>query len=127
MMLNALFSFARWERYTGSLPSERDIKKAMKFSPYLRDYAMPLRADLAALEWDAEYQSLPSDEREEYRQRVITLFQKGDPTPYWTSCAQPEFNYDYLEDEEDSRPIFSIRRRAQERAEHRDQTVVVPQ
>ena len=127
MMLNALFSFARWERYTGSLPSERDIKKAMKFSPYLRDHAMPLRADLAALEWDAEYQSLPSDEREEYRQRVITLFQKGDPTPYWTSCAQPEFNYDYLEDEEDSQPIFSIRRRAQERAEHRDRTVVVPQ
>lgn len=70
MMLNALFSFARWERYTGSLPSEREIKKAMKFSPYLRDHETPLRADLAALEWDAEYQRLPSDRQEEYRQEA---------------------------------------------------------
>lgn len=106
-MLTALRSFATWERYTRSLPSERDVKKVVKAMPFLRNYPAPLIADLAALEIDTTWYDLSSERRAECREELIALFQNGDPTPYWTFNAPSPYR-DPVDDDDDM-PTSSLR------------------
>jgi site-specific DNA-cytosine methylase len=107
----ALTNFAGWEANVCSLPSEREIKKLMKIRPYLRDCPQPLRGELAALEFDSEFQELPEERQAEWRQRVIALFEAGDPRPYSTSYYQSDDHYQE-DDEDTSPPPLLLRRRA---------------
>lgn len=108
----ALIDFAGWESYARSLPSEAEIRRAMRVRPYLRDCPEALRAELAAVEFDSEFHELPEERRAEWRQRVIALFEAGDPWPYSTSNEQPDLDYDREDDEDTSAPPLLMRRRA---------------
>lgn len=115
MLRRALSGFAGWESYTTrSLPSDREIKNVIKVRPYLRDCPPALRMELAALEFDSEFQELPEVRQEEWRQRVIALFEAGDRWPYSSSSIEPDHHH-YPEDEEMSPPPFSLRLRAEAR------------
>ena len=84
----------------------------MRVRPYLRDCTEALRAELAAVEFDSEFHELPEERRAEWRQRVIALFEAGDPWPYSTSNEQPDLDYDREDDEDTSAPPLLMRRRA---------------
>jgi site-specific DNA-cytosine methylase len=114
MLRRALTRFSGWESYTRSLPSDRELKNVIKVRPYLRGCHPALRMELAALEFDLEFHELPDDRREEWRQRVIALFEAGDPWPYSSSSIEPDPHH-YPEDEETSPPPFSLRLRAEAR------------
>jgi len=119
MLRQALTRYAGWESYVRSLPSDREIKNVIKVKPYLRGHPPALRMELAALEFDSEFHELPEDRQEEWRQRVIALFEAGDPWPYSTSGKQPD--YHYPEDEETT-PAISLRLRAKSHAQVDDVT-----
>ncbi len=114
MLRRALTRFSGWESYTRSLPSDRELKNVIKVRPYLRGCHPALRMELAALEFDLEFHELPDDRREEWRQRVIALFEAGDPWPYSSSSIEPDPHH-YPEDEEASPLPFSLRLRAEAR------------
>lgn len=110
-MRGALANFAEWESNSNRYPTRQKMAQLMKTAPYLRKYPMPLRAELATLELDQEYLEASVEYQEETREKVITLFRNGDPTPYWSACVNPDFRYYDPPEDNYNPPPPSLRQR----------------